>query len=339
MIPDLFNFMLTSNISNEYTMVSNSLMINWESKNWDSKIIGAAGLPENIFSDIAMPCSKLGLLHADLCKELNVKPINIIAAASHDTASAFIGIPVAEKDKKWAFISTGTWCVLGCETKKPIMKEEILEHTFTNESSAEGTNFLARDINGLWIIQQCRKKWLSDHANNISWEYIIQKANEAEPFKAFIDIDDPNFLKPHEDMPKVIKEYCRINNQRIPNSLSEIARCIFESLTLKFNYFLKLLEKITEEKFDYIHLIGGGSKNSILCQWTANVTGLRVYAGPPETASTGNLLVQLKGNGEIKDLEEGRDIALKSTGFDYFEPKEVDIWKEAFNKYLTIYKK
>jgi len=230
----------------------------------------------------------------------------------------------------------GTWCIIGQETKSPIINDETMKAGFSNEGGAEGLNLFVKNITGLWIIQQCRERWIKDEGSDISWDEIVKMSFSAEAFKSFIDVDDPVFSKPQVDMPKVLQEYCKNRGQNIPEGIGEISRCIYESLAMKFRHDLDALEKLTGDRIELLHLVGGGIQNKLLCQWTADVTGSPVVAGPTETTSVGNLLMQLKGTGEIKTLEEGRKISLASSKVTSYQPKDKNRWDEAYSRYLKM---
>jgi len=335
-IPDIFNYFLTGETYNEYTRLTNSIMYNQKEKKWEDRIFDKLGLTKDIFPEIIMPGEKIGSISGDVCIELEIETMLVIAPVTHDTPSAVAGIPVADKNKNWAFISMGTWCIIGQETKSPIINDETMKAGFSNEGGAEGLNLFVKNITGLWIIQQCRERWIKDEGSDISWDEIVKMSFSAEAFKSFIDVDDPVFSKPQVDMPKVLQEYCKNRGQNIPEGIGEISRCIYESLAMKFRHDLDALEKLTGDRIELLHLVGGGIQNKLLCQWTADVTGSPVVAGPTETTSVGNLLMQLKGTGEIKTLEEGRKISLASSKVTSYQPKDKNRWDEAYSRYLKM---
>ncbi len=338
MIPDLFNYFLTGEKSNEFTNATTTLMFDQKNKKWSDKLLNMLSIPQKIFCEIIQPGNKIGKLLNSVSKELEIHPIEVIAPCSHDTASAVTGIPVADTSKDWAFISMGTWCIIGIETENIIIKEEIVGTGFFNEGCAEGLNLFVKDINGLWVIQQCRERWSKEKGKVISWDEIVKLSSKTRPFMSFINIDNRVFCEPQVDMPEKIKKYCKKTGQKIPEDIGEISRCVYASLALRFRYDLEILEKFIYKKIEFFHLVGGGSANKLLCQWTANATGLPVIAGPEETTSVGNLIIQLKGTGEIKSLEEGRQISLLSSNVIGFEPKEEDIWSEAYDRYLRLFR-
>ncbi|MBA7690994.1 L-Rhamnulokinase [subsurface metagenome] len=335
-IPDILNYFLTGRTYNEYTRITTSIMYNQKEKRWEDRIFRRLNLPNDIFPDIIMPGNKIDNISSKLSSELEIKTIPVIAPAAHDTASAVAGIPVVSKNKNWSFISMGTWCVIGQETESPIINDQAFNAGFSNEGGAEGLNLFVKNITGLWIIQQCREKWIKDSSTSISWDEIVKLSSAAKPFKSFINVDDPVFAQHQVDMPETINKYCKDKGQALPESIGEISRCVYESLVMKFKYGLNELEKLTGIKIELLYIVGGGTKNKLLCQWIADATGIPAAAVLTETTSVGNLFMQLKASGEIRTLDEGRKISAKSSEVINYEPKDKNIWNESYNRYLKL---
>ncbi len=336
MMPDLLNYLLTGRPCNEYTDATMALVCDQKAKSWEKRILRRLGIPETILGELVMPGQLIGPLQPQVCEELAVRPIPVVAPATHDTASAVTGIPVVDGHRHWAFISTGTWSIAGVETPQPIVTDACFESGYGNNAIADGRNMLVNYITGLWIIQQCRRKWAADAGADLPWGEIVRLSETEGPAAAFIDVDDPAFGLPNADMPAVILDACRKTGQRLSASIGAVARCVYESLVLKYRLNLETLERLTGRKLELLHLVGGGIQNRILCQWTADAIGIPVIAGPIETTSVGNLLMQLKASGEISTLEQGREISLRSSEVTRYEPQAGAAWDEAFGKYKAL---
>jgi len=333
MMPDLFHYLLTGETFNEYTIATTSLFFNQMKKEWAEDVLNTLSLRKDILNPIIYPGTKIGPLSKGLQEEYSLSPINVTAAAGHDTASAIAGIPLSSAEQEWAYISLGTWAVAGCETDEPVLTREVLDSGVGNEGSADGKTFLARNITGLWIIQECREKWNRDSGRDIPWEEIVSAAEKAEAFAAFIDTDDPVFAQVVPDMPEVVRTWCEKREQQVKADMGIIARIIFESLVMKFREVLCQIEDLTGKRFELVHLFGGGTNNCLVCQWTADILNLPVTAGPAETTVMGNALMQLQGSGEISSLKEGRSIVRASSKTEEFRPKHHAAWMQAYGDY------
>lgn len=338
MMPDLFNYFLCGNYVSEYTIACGTLMVNCLSKKWEGRIIENAGIPKDLLPPIVNSGTKVGMLQDEVCKELEIKPMSVVAAVGHDTASAIAGIPVVFQNKKWAFLSTGTWLVLGVETVKPILNINSFEYSLMNEGGVSGRSFFARNLTGFWIIQKCLDKWEADSDRKISYKEIDEAYSNSAPFKSFIDTEDPLFSQNHDNMPKVIQNYCKEKKILVPENISEICRCIYESLVMSVRYYFDIIRKFYNEKIEFLHLMGGGVNNKLFCQWISNILKIPVFAGPVEAASYGNLIMQLKADGEIKNIKEGRELSLDSSRLFYYEPEDVKIWEDAYRKFQEKFK-
>ncbi len=334
-IADTLNYLLTGKITNEFTRMTMSILFNQRKGVLEKKILDKMGFPIDWFPRMVQPGDSIGNLSKEVAAELEIDTVEVIVPATHDTASAIAGIPVTV-DKNWAFISTGTWAVMGQRTEDQMVSEDIMEAGFANEGGVEVPNIFMTEMVGLWIIQQCRKKWIKDSGKDISWDDIIKTASGAKPFKAFIDISAEEFTKPQLNMPEIIQFHCKEKGQNVPEGIREISRCVFESLALRFKYNFNLMEKMTGQQNEILYMVGGGVQNKLLCQWTSDATKMPVIAGPAEGTSVGNLIMQLKGTGEIKNLVEGRLVAANSSEIANYEPVNQKDWDYANEKYLSI---
>ncbi len=321
-IADLFNYWLTGNKSCEYTHVTTQQLYNPNKQDWDFETMESLGIPNKIFPDVLKPGTKIG----------NYQKIPVILPACHDTASAVVSVPSNTRDS--AFLSSGTWSLLGIELDELILNDQALEANLTNEGGYGGTNRFLQNIAGLWLVQQSVKTW-AEEGNPVRYEQTVFMAESAAPFKAFIDPDLPEFHPPG-DMPMRIREFCRQSGQSVPESREEILRVIYESLALKYCYFLEILIKVSAVEVKTLHVLGGGSKNRLLNQFCSNAMQIPVVAGPAEATSIGNAMVQLMALGEIGNHEQARRIITDSAELEYFEPTHGEIWNEQFEKYKQV---
>ena len=331
LLPDLLAYLLTGKMGTEYTIASTSQLINPFTRDWDMDLIDRFGLPRRIFTPIQPTGSVRGTLLPGIARECGVGEIPVIAATSHDTASAVAAIPVADPD--FAYISSGTWSLLGAEIRTPLCEPGVMNANYTNEGGIDGTIRLLKNIMGLWIIQECKREW-DRRADAVSFSQIVEMAEKAEPFIAFLDVDDPCFLAPN-DMPARIQAYCRRTGQRAPQSRGETARVIYESLALKYRWAIERLENdMLKKRVNVLHIVGGGSKNEMLNQFTADAIERPVIAGPDEGTVIGNLLVQAMGVGAIADVRQLRRVVENSFPTRRFEPQNAAAWDAAYAKYL-----
>ena len=331
MMPDLLAYLLTGKVGTEYTIASTSQLIDPFTRDWDFELIDRFGLPRRIFTPIQPSGSLRGTLLPKIARECGVGEIPVIAVASHDTASAVAAIPADGPD--FAYISSGTWSLLGAEIRTPLCEREVMEANYTNEGGVDGTIRLLKNIMGLWIIQECKREW-DRRTDAVSFSQIVEMAEQAEPFIAFINVDDPCFLAPN-DMPARIQEYCRKTGQRVPQSRGQIARVIYESLALKYRWAIERLEKdLLTKRISALNIVGGGSKNDMLNRFTADAIARPVIAGPDEGTVIGNLLVQAMGVGAISDLAGLRRVVEASFPTRRFQPGDGAAWDGAYAKYL-----
>lgn len=313
-IPDLLNYWLTGIIKNEYSIATTTQLYNPIERDWSIKIMDKLGLKREIFGEIIMPGTKIGKLLPAIAREIGAdSEVVVVAPACHDTGSAVAAIPV-EDDTNYAYISSGTWSLIGIESTKPIINEMSFKFNFTNEGSADGGFRFLKNVTGFWIIQECKKFW-DEKVKSYSYDELTEMALKYGPANFKIDPDDSRFLKPgliDDNMPDRIKAYCQETGQKVPETPAEIVRGVIESLADKYTKTIKMIEEITNKTINEIYIIGGGCRNGLLCQIVANATGLSVFAGPVEATAIGNLMIQAKSMGQIKSIVEGRKVIRKS---------------------------
>ena len=332
MIPDLFNFWLTGRKVCEFTDATTTQFYDPRRKGWSTEICTALSLPSEILPEIVQPGTQLGTLLPSVASETGLREIPVIAPACHDTGSAVAAVPAEGED--WAYISSGTWSLMGIEVPEPIITDQALALNFTNEGGAENTFRFLKNIMGLWLVQECRRTW-AQAGNEMSYDQMAQFAENAKPFTALIDPDDDAFLPPG-DMPARIADYCKHTGQIPPSDVGAILRCALESLALKYRWVLEKLEAIRGRAIDVIHIVGGGAQNQILCQFTANATGTPVIAGPIEATAIGNIVVQAIACGLIGSISEAREIIHRSFDVTTYEPQDLRDWEEAYERFLKI---
>jgi rhamnulokinase len=326
-MPDLFNFLLTGEKKSEYTIASTSQMLDARNRVWAEEMIKKLGLPGQILAEIIPPGTVVGTLLPELAHEAGLFPVKVIAPACHDTASAVAAVPASGKN--WAYLSSGTWSLLGKEIVTPIINESSLNDNFTNEGGIEKTTRFLRNTMGLWPLQQCKNQWRAD-GKDLDYTALVALAQKAPAFKSLIDIDHHSFFNP-KDMVKAIVEFCRQSNQPIPETIGGFVRCILESLAFKYKDILNKMNAITGAPIEVLHVVGGGSKNRMLNQFTANATGLPLIAGPVEATALGNVLVQAIAQKELANIDEGRQLVASSFTLEVFEPKDQDLWQEIYS--------
>lgn len=331
-MPDYLSYKLTGEIYAEHTIASTSQMLNPQTGSWNQNLLVKLGLPIDMLTDLVDPGTQIGVLSNNICSQFGIPPIPIIAVGAHDTASAVAAIPAQETN--WAYISSGTWSLMGIETDQAIINEKAYEYSFTNEGGVNNKNRFLKNINGLWLLQQCKKIW-DQHHGPFSFEKLIALAEKEKAFSSLIDVDNPRFSKP-EDMTQEITSFCKETGQTAPQSPGAFTRCILESLALKYRYTLEQLLEVADQRIEMIHIIGGGSKNQLLCQFTSNATGLPVEAGPAEGTAMGNLLVQVMAAGEVRSLDELRCVVKNSVSVVSYQPQDQTGWQEAFDNFSRL---
>ena len=333
-MPDLFAYMLTGEKNTEYSIATTSQMIDLNTNSWSGELLDKLGIRKDIFAPIVKSGTKVGFLSKEICEECGVESVPVIAVCEHDTQSAISAVPCPEGE--FAFISSGTWSLFGTELEKPVVNDTTYEINVTNEGGYDFSTGFLKNIIGLWLIQESRRQWARE-GENYSYADLEKLALASEPFKCFIDPDAPEFV-PHGNLPERVREYCRKTNQYVPETVGEIMRCIYESLAMKYRETFEKIKECTGKDYPVIHVIGGGTKDTLLCQLTANSCGCEVKAGPIEATVLGNLAVQLISHGEIKDIKEAREIIASSENVVTYVPQDADLWSENFEKYLKATK-
>ena len=333
-MPDLLAYFLTGEMGTEYTIASTSQMIDPHTRDWADGLLRKFGLPTDSLTPIEQPGAVRGALLPQIAQETGVGEVPVIAVCSHDTASAVAAVPA--EGERFAYISSGTWSLLGAEIREPLCSVEVMNANYTNEGGIDGTTRLLKNIMGLWIIQECKRVW-DRREDAVDFAGLVKMAERAEPFLAVIDVDDPRFLA-QGDMPARIQDYCREKGLRVPEGRGQIARVIYESLALKYRWSIERLERdMLGYEIDVLHIVGGGSKNQMLNQFTANAIGRTVKAGPSEGTAIGNLLVQAMALGAVKDLAALRSVVAASFPTEDFRPQgDRSAWDEAYGRLLAL---
>jgi len=320
MMPDLFNYWLTGEKLGEFSIATTSMLYDPYAGDWARDIAEKLGIPPRIFPKIIQPGTTIGPLHESLVDELGGGAgIPVVAAGCHDTASAVAAVPATGQGH--AYLSSGTWSLMGVELKEPLINKTSYEKNYTNEGGVAGTFRFLKNIMGLWIVQECRRTWLSV-GEEVSYADLTDMAAqpECEGFHSIIDPDAAVFLAPR-DMPQRIREFCRDTGQPVPTSKGEVIRCALDSLALRYRATIEDLDEMLGRRHDPIHIVGGGTQNKLLSQLTADVTGRRVVAGPIEATASGNVLVQAMGRGFVSSLDEVREIVRNSFELETYEPR------------------
>lgn len=317
MIPDYLGYCLTGKAVTEITNVSTTQLLNVSTGNLDPELLEAVSVLEQQFAPLTEPGCELGKLRNEWFPDYDLPACKVMTVATHDTASAVIAAPGVNDG--WAYISSGTWSLIGVENKTPIITDLALENNYTNERGANNTIRFLKNIIGMWVIQEVKQQLQADY----SFQQLAEEAKKTEPFQQFINLNDKRFLNP-ENMIKEIQHYCRQTRQKIPRTAGELACCIYSNLAIIYAIAIKELETITEKPIEQFHIIGGGARNDFLNQLTADMSGKAVYAGPIEATATGNLLMQMIAAKEVKDIKEARQVVRNSFPIKVFTPKDID---------------
>lgn len=331
-MPDALSYMLTGKMVTEYTIASTSQIINPYTKEMDPTLLEAIGLTTNHFSPVIFSGEEIGNISETVQRLTGIKELSVVAVAGHDTASAVLSVPAIGEN--FAYLSSGTWSLMGIESEQPVINEETYSLNFTNEGGADGTIRLLKNICGMWLIERCKKEWDQNHPH--TYEEIVEAAQQSKPFQCFINPDASCFANP-TSMIGAIQEYCRKTNQYVPDTMGEIARSIYESLALRYRQVLGNLQSLASYPIETLHIIGGGSKNQMLNAFTANAIGIPVVAGPSEATAMGNILLQAKAAGVVNSKNEIRRIVRNSSELETFEPVNREEWNQQYEQYLSVY--
>lgn len=332
MTPDLFHYLLSGVKKTEYSIASTSQLLDAKKRVWSDQVLEALQLPKEIFTEIVPSGTKIGQLSKEICEELGLEPVDIIAVAGHDTQSALAAVPTEEKD--FIFLSCGTWSLLGTELEEPIINQKSAEFNITNEGGYANKATFLKNIIGLWLIQESRRQWIRE-GEEYGFGLLEEMAKEVKPFQCFIDPDSPEFI-PAGNVPRRIREYCKKTGQEVPMSSAEITRCINESLAMKYRYSLEQIAECTGKEYQSIHIVGGGVQSTLLCQMTANSCNCKVVGGPVEATVFGNIALQLVASGDIKDLSQVRKVISASSELYTYEPMDSDLWNVAYQRFRQV---
>lgn len=329
-IPDALAYLLTGEQVTEYTIASTAQMIDPRTKEWDKDILEMLGLSAEKFGRMVMPGEQIGVLTEEVQRLTGLGAVPVVAVASHDTGSAVAAVPMV--DECSAYLSSGTWSLMGIESAEPIISERSFELNFTNEGGIEGTIRVLKNICGMWLLERCRAEW-----PDMGYSELIAAAEGAEPFRSLINPDARCFANP-ESMTEAIKGYCAATGQPQPENVGEFVRCIFESLALRYRQVVEMLRELSPVAIERLYVIGGGAKNQMLNQYSANAIGIPVETGSSESTAVGNVMMQAKWVGVVETISEMRMMIRESLDDSKrYEPQQSEVWSEAYEKYLKVF--
>lgn len=332
-IADLVSYYLCGEVFAEYSLASTSQLMDMSTKDWSREIFDKLALPIELMPRVVAPGTVVGKVKDELAKEFGSEPIDVIAVGSHDTASAIAAVPV--KEGKWAYLSSGTWSLMGVEIPDAAINDETYKYQITNEGGVANTIRLLKNIMGLWIIQECKRQWQKE-GDDLSYSQIAQMAEGAEPFKALIDPNDKSFFAPG-GMPERISRYLADNGQPAIDNKGQVVRVVLESLAMNYRGVIEKLEEISGDSIDVLHVVGGGIQNKLLCQFAANAMGKKVVAGPIEATASGNVIMQAIASGQIESLEEAREVVASSFELNTYLPQDAEVWGVQYKKFENVF--
>ncbi|MFA7692633.1 MAG: rhamnulokinase [Candidatus Hydrogenedentes bacterium] len=323
---DLFGYLLSGVQACEYTNASTTQMLNPYTRQWDHGLLEKLGLPAGLLLDPVAPGTILGPVREEICAQTGLRAgVPVIAPGTHDTASAVAAVPVSADEGAWAYLSSGTWSLLGAELDEPHISEASLEQDFTNEGGVGGKIRFLKNIFGLWLVQECRRAWEREDGDTVDYGVMTAEAEKEVPFRSLINLDDERLIAP-DDMPALIQSMCREGGYPVPETRGAIIRCALESLALKYRMTLRNLDRLLDRKTTCLHIIGGGVQNRLLCQMTADACGIPVVAGPIEATALGNLGVQAMAVGALSGLEALRAVVGRSVELERYDPRHTEAW-------------
>jgi len=326
LIPDLLHYWLTGRRVAEYTNATTTQLLDARSRRWSEELCGALGLPAHILPPVVQPGTPLGPLLPAVREEVGLRhAAPVIATATHDTASAVAAVPGL--DERSAYISSGTWSLVGVELEQPILSERARQLNFTNEGGVAGTVRFLKNVGGLWLLQECQRQWQRE-GRALDWPALVALAERAAPLRSLVDPDAPEFLHPG-DMPAAIRAACRRSGQPEPDSVGALVRCCLESLALTYRRVVEALEELTGRRIETVRIVGGGSQNTLLCQLTADACRRWVVAGPAEATALGNMLVQAVAAGHLPDIAAGRRAVEAMSAPAVYQPRPGGAWETA----------
>ncbi|MHC4417758.1 MAG: rhamnulokinase, partial [Planctomycetota bacterium] len=325
---DLVSYFLCGRGYAEYSLASTSGLMDMRNGRWSKDIFEKLDLPMEIMPEVIKPGTIVGKLKNELCQEFGCEPIDIIAVGSHDTAGAVAAVPA--KAENWAYLSSGTWSLMGIEAAEAIINDKSLKYSFTNEGGVQNTIRFLKNIMGLWLLQECRREWQREGVD-LSYADLSAMAEGAKAFAGYIDPDCSGFLPPG-DMPARVNNYLAETGQKMINDKGQMARVILESLAFKYRTVAEAIEDIAEKPVEILHIVGGGIRNELLCQFTANAIGRKVITGPIEATAAGNILMQAKAAGQVKSLAELREIVRNSFELKEYEPQDSGLWDKQYER-------
>ena len=331
-IPDALSYMLTGKAICEYTVASTSQILNPSTKDLDTELIESLGLKRSQFGEMTVPGTVIGILTEEVQRMTGLGEIPVVAVAGHDTASAVAAVPA--KDREFAYLSSGTWSLMGIESEKAIINSRSFALNFTNEGGIDGTTRFLKNICGMWIYERCRQEWTDAPKSHSELQAGLAKQT---PFQSLINPDDDSFANP-SSMIGAIQDFCKKTGQHVPQGYAETCRCIFDSLALRYRQVFTWLKEFADFPVNVLHIIGGGSLNNYLNQFTANSCGVTVLAGPQEGTAIGSIMLQAKASGLVEDIWEMRQIIANSIEMKKFEPLDKEVWDKAYDRFLEIAK-